>query len=66
MSRAQMEREIIAVAREVLNNPKLRSEDLLEWSTAHEAGVTISITTTKLGGVNATFKKSADKRKKEK
>lgn len=33
MSMATLERAIIAGAREVLNNKKLRIKDMMEWST---------------------------------
>lgn len=33
MSMASLEREIVATARNVLRNPKLRNKDILEWST---------------------------------
>lgn len=33
MSMATLERAVLDGAREVLNNPKLRKKDLMEWST---------------------------------
>jgi hypothetical protein len=33
MSMATLERAILAGARKVLNNPKLRKMDIMEWST---------------------------------
>jgi len=37
MSMASLEREIVQKARIALNNPKLRTKDLLEWSTSEAA-----------------------------
>lgn len=34
MSMATLEKVILASAREVLENPKLKMKDILEWSTA--------------------------------
>lgn len=37
MSMATLEREIVAEARVIFNNPKLRNKDLREWSTGEIA-----------------------------
>ena len=63
MSIATLERAVVAGAREVLNNPKLRVKDLLEWSTSkvqpHDGEVVIFVPDL---GTWAAFPKACDHR----
>jgi hypothetical protein len=64
MSMATLERAILAGAKEILNNPRLRLKDMQEWSSGEikpQAGeVTIKVPDP---GVCVTVKKECDKRK---
>lgn len=63
MSMQTLEREIVAEARGVLKNKKLRVKDMQEWSTgpitAEDGEVVISLPSL---GVNVAVKKECDKR----
>ena len=63
MSLATLERAIVISARGVLNNPKLRLKDLLEWSTSkvksREGEVAVYVPDP---GAWAVFPKACDKR----
>lgn len=64
MSMATLERAIVASARVVLKNPKLRLKDLMEWRTAEikpEKGEVVVYV--KDPGVWVAVKKECDKRK---
>ena len=67
MSMATLERAVLAGARIVFNNPKLKMKDILEWSTAKiepgEDEVTASVPDP---GVNVTVLALLDKRKEKK
>lgn len=64
MSMATLERAVLAGARLVLENPKLKMKEILEWSTGSiktEPGeITIRVPDP---GVNVAVKKECDKRK---
>jgi len=64
MSMATLERAVLAGARVVLNNPKLKLKDILEWSTGEvktaDGEVTVHVPDP---GVNVSVKKENDKRK---
>lgn len=65
MSIVTLEREIVAAARVVLKNPKLRNKDVMEWSTTiikPKTGET-TINTGKPLSIYVTVKKEMDKRK---
>lgn len=65
MSMATLERAILANARTLLNNPKLKRDDILEWSTGdigtHDIETEIVVRVPN-PGVNVCVKKSNDKR----
>jgi hypothetical protein len=65
MSLATLEREIVAEARDVLRNSKLRNKDIQEWSTgkvkAEEGEVVIDLTRI---GINIAVKQEMDRRNK--
>jgi hypothetical protein len=64
MSMASLERAVLAGAKIVFNNPKLKKKDILEWSTskieAHDGEV---VTYVPDPGVFVAVKKENDKRK---
>ena len=66
MSMATLERAILASAKVVLNNRKLRMADIMEWSTGsidpHEGEFVFWVADP---GVHVAVKKECDKRKKE-
>lgn len=64
MSMKTLERAVLVGAQSVLNNPKLKMKDIMEWSTgnikAQEGEIVVDIPDP---GVNVAVKKEHDKRK---
>jgi hypothetical protein len=69
MSWATLNREVCALARTALNNPKLRVSDIVEWSTGEvkpeEGEIAIKLGAP-LTGINVVVEKKHDKRSEEK
>jgi hypothetical protein len=64
MSVATLERAVLAGAKIILNNPKLKMRDIMEWSTGdiepHEGEIVVRVPDP---GVNVAVKNDCDKRK---
>jgi len=66
MSLATLERAILAGAKEVLHNPKLKLKDIMEWSSgdikAHDGEIVVNVPD---HGVFVAVKAEMDKRQKK-
>lgn len=65
MSMQSLERAVLAGAKELFNNPKLRMKDLMEWSTGDVKAQPGEVAAyVKNPGVNVVIAAEHDKRKK--
>lgn len=63
MGMRDLERAILADAKQVFNNKKLRLKDLMEWSTGKIESRDDEVVAVMPDGINVAIKKEHDKRK---